>query len=61
MAKRGLTSTKEADESFKNCNVELFIATLIKIIERKENVKITYELRKKTDEELCAEQSNVAQ
>lgn len=55
---KSIASTKEVDESFKNCNVELFIATLIKIIERKENVKITYELRKKSPEEL--EQSKIA-
>jgi hypothetical protein len=52
---KAMKSTKEADESFKNCNIERLIETLIKIIERRENVKITYEFRKKTEEELKAE------
>ncbi len=52
---KGITASKEAEESWKNCNVELFYDTLIKIIERRENVKITYTLRKKTEEELKAE------
>lgn len=52
---KAMTSTKEADESWKNCNIELLYNMLIKIIEERENVKITYTLRKKTEEELKAE------
>lgn len=33
-------------------NMEVFCATLIKILERKYDVKIKYTLRKKTEEEL---------
>lgn len=50
---KGLTASPEVIESFKNCNMEKLYATFIKIIERKEGVKITYEYRKKTPEELA--------
>ena len=40
---------------FSQMNVERFYATLIKIIEEREGVKIKYTIRKKTPEEMAAE------
>lgn len=40
---------------FSQMNVEKFYATLMRIIEEREGVKITYTLRKKTPEEMAAE------
>ena len=48
-----VTARDDVIDSFSNCNMERFYETFIKIIERKENVKITYEFRKKTPEELA--------
>ena len=54
---REIQSTPKADEARKNCNIEKFFETLVKIIERRDNVKITYELRLKTEEELEEEKA----
>jgi hypothetical protein len=49
---KGIIARDNVAESFKNCNVELFYATLIKIIERKENVKIEYTLEKRKKDDI---------
>ena len=54
---REIQSTPKTDEAWKNCNIEKFFETLVKIIERRDNVKITYELRLKTEEELEKEKA----
>ena len=37
-------------------NIELFYETLVKILENKNNVKIKYKVRKKTEEELSSKE-----
>ena len=49
---KGIIGTKEAEEAFKKLDVEKLIETLIKLYEEREGIKITYTLRKKTEEEM---------
>jgi hypothetical protein len=51
-----IIASEEVINSFKNCNMERLYKTIIEIAERRYGVKITYEFRKKTPEELAAEQ-----
>ena len=46
---------EHTEVDFSPLNVERFYATLIKIIEKKEGIKIKYTLRKKTPEEFAAD------
>ncbi len=54
--KREKAITANPNIDFSQLNVEKLYATLIRIIEEREGVKIKYTIRKKTPEEMAASQ-----